>query len=334
MPIPADTLHRIRTNDPGFPAVRLSHPGDVSTALTDADIGILVDALQDNTHVTYVCLTGNNITDIGATQLRRLPQTIRTLDLGCNFKISASGAAALVTGTKLEELGIHYTGIREPADQHPALIEAFNGNKTLTRVNVLFNKLSVPPGVTPPSYLDDTPVSTIQGYVFRNVEAKMNQAKVETTRLHGEVGNLNAEKVQLTHDKAQLQGEKTQLKKDLDDAKAASAQLSQKLQDAQRENELLRKHDASVSPHSTQVASSTGSNSSQLPANYPSPLGTTVHGGMQPKASTGGISTAAAVTAGVDISVGASERKNDSGGGDINESHQTNCCTNVKCVLL
>jgi hypothetical protein len=380
MPIPADTLHRIRTNDPSFTAVRLSHPGDVSTALTDEDIGILVDALQDNTHVTYVCLTNNNITDIGATQLRRLPQTVRTLDIGCNAKISANGATALVSGTKLEGLGIHYTGIKEPADQRPALLQAFNGNGTLTSVNVLFNGL------------DDTPVSIIQGHVFRNADAKIashvrdaKAAKDEVTRLEKVAQDLQAEKAQsqaaferrLRDAEAAEHGRINALQQNLDGATAglgaAQLQIRQQQEAFQREKENLEtaaraasekaardaeqiadlrkqldtmKQNPSPSsfsvssspnnaPSSTVAALATHSALYSPPAN-PTPSAPTdavaATTGEQ-RASAGNV--AAPVTAAVkaELFTNKTEDKRIIGG-NSNDTHQTNCCTNIKCVLL
>jgi ankyrin repeat protein len=57
-------------------------------------------------------------------------------------------------------------------------------------------------------------------------------------------------------------------------------------------------------------------------------------GDLRPNASTGGVAAAAAVTAGVDIRIGAAEEKIDSGGGAIIQEHHTNCCSKITCVLL
>jgi hypothetical protein len=75
------------------------------------------------------------------------------------------------------------------------------------------------------------------------------------------------------------------------------------------------------------------SSDTQLPPNHGSPAGVTARD-LKPKASTGGAAVAAAGTLSTSLRLATSERTTNTGGGDMHETHQTQCCTNNKCVLM
>lgn len=177
MTISRNTLDRLRSNDSTLTSLILtysevdSRSSTVDRKLTDDDIRTVVDAMRDNTNLTYLCLTGHLITDVGATYLASfLPHTVLKLDLGCN-SITATGAISIIAGTRVQSLGVHYNKLNIPTDRRSDLCAAFDANRTICEVNVFFNKL------------EDVDYSSIIGSIYRN-----NQAA--TARLNQQIATL------------------------------------------------------------------------------------------------------------------------------------------------
>lgn len=142
MPIDPVILERLRRNDASLKSLGLSST-ILGEKLNDTDIFNLVNAMHNNTVVTYINLATNDITDIGSAHLAHIPATVQTLDLGCNYNITAAGAITIISNTKLQTLGLHYTGIKNPPNLRSNLIAAFESNRTLTQVNISGNHFTV-----------------------------------------------------------------------------------------------------------------------------------------------------------------------------------------------
>jgi Leucine-rich repeat (LRR) protein len=126
MPIPAETLERIKKNDPTLTTLDLSFQ-----EIDDDDIELLCDAMANNTKLTTLDLLYNSIGPDGAKALAR-NTTLTSLDVSGNG-IGPDGAEALANNTTLTTLNLTDNAIR--------LIgaKALANNTSLTTLKVAFN---------------------------------------------------------------------------------------------------------------------------------------------------------------------------------------------------
>lgn len=109
--------------------------------LNDQKVIELVDALESNTYINMLSLSGNNITDIGAFSLSKLNR-ITNLNLSYN-KITEKGVIELAKN-KLEVLNLEQAGLQyisENKDQFIKLVHIINTNNSLKDLNVIHCRL-------------------------------------------------------------------------------------------------------------------------------------------------------------------------------------------------
>ncbi|MFA6038527.1 MAG: hypothetical protein WC748_10460 [Legionellales bacterium] len=99
LPIPFETLHKLRKNSSKIVVLELKYK-----SLNDAHVLILRDALKDNSYVTEIDLTYNEITDIGAKEICQL-KSITKVGLNSN-KITDEGAIFISKQTHIKQLSI------------------------------------------------------------------------------------------------------------------------------------------------------------------------------------------------------------------------------------
>jgi len=131
MQINSDLLTRLRNNDRTL--VELSLEGLEESELNEFDIKLLQEALVENTTLTSLSVSWNQIGDVGAAVLAQ-NTTLTSLDVSYN-EIGAAGAAALAQNTTLTSLDMGWNQIGA------AGAAALAQNTTLTSLHVDDNEI-------------------------------------------------------------------------------------------------------------------------------------------------------------------------------------------------
>lgn len=123
MPIASDVLEKLSANDPSLVKLNLSYQN-----LILRDIEVLITALQTNTYLTELDITGNLIGDKGAILLATIAN-LTSLNAEC-IRASNSGAIALASHRKLKNLNLSQNMLGDEA------AKAFATNFVLKSLNL------------------------------------------------------------------------------------------------------------------------------------------------------------------------------------------------------